>query len=441
VCKSVSQGGQRCAAHTRPKLAAKSAAVEAAAEVGDLTALRAAQDEWETAAAEYASTEEGHDHLAAQAASAEALNDFDTSALLNTVIAKGEALRAANRETAALLKAVRLSQTEPSEIPATPAATSTLPAVTEPRGPVVPDLSPADRAKWVAMLNEFEEMAPDLMSVRTLDGYVYPKDVSKDLPEIDEALSNTDASDADVAQAVHLIGYYRGMRHQSAHWKTPDEERDLPLAEQDAADRARSARWQQFAEPFGEVMDAQTQRALSHPNAGFATFEKAEDTYLVKAEQLTARHNVPLEYLQSTIRTAPTTVHKSGWQRARDAAFLDTNNSMAFALAANDPDTFQRHEAFNQVISVPFETVSRADRVYLAQNLYKMPGSEENQRILADSLASWTRTYADAEERTQVGSILSMSNVTAVSNIGQNLMNGSVSLERTEPKPRKRWGF
>lgn len=64
MCKSQAEGGQRCAAHTRPRFEA--------ANLGT--------PEWTKAAKEYASTREGHERLSEDAEIAELAGDEDTAA-------------------------------------------------------------------------------------------------------------------------------------------------------------------------------------------------------------------------------------------------------------------------------------------------------------------------------------------------------------------------
>lgn len=110
VCRAMSEGGQRCAAHTRPALAAATAAVRAAADEADRDAFFAAQEVWERAAVEYASTPEGLAKLARSAEQANTAGQVDAAALLDSVIRRGQAMREANQEARVVMHAVRLLQ-------------------------------------------------------------------------------------------------------------------------------------------------------------------------------------------------------------------------------------------------------------------------------------------------------------------------------------------
>jgi hypothetical protein len=434
MCKSLAQGGQRCAAHTRARLTAKSDALEAAVAADDLTALVAAQSEWETAAAEYASTREGNEHLRAQAVAADAADDFETMALLNTVIAKGEAMQAANKDAAAFLRAARLSQSAPS---LSEAATGKSLA---PVGPSAPDMSPEMRAQWDSSVAGMEELLPHFRSVWAGGGPVYVSDVRKDLPEIDTVLGDPAADDKSIAIAVRTACRYGEFRMQHPKWERPkDDPRDHD--QMIADERALSDRWQQVSPAFSEAAEAQAKRGLEHPNAGITTFATYEEKAYNATGMLTSHPNAPLDYLKDRMRNAPTKVHEDGWERARTERFED--NSLAVVMAVSDPDTFHRNEALNQVMMMPMDSVSAADRMHLAKNLSKVPGSPENQRTLAYSLQSWASGFADADERKRLSAALTKDgNTEAVKEIGRSLTvadQAAVSLVREEPKKRRGW--
>ena len=84
MCRSIAEGGQRCAAHTRP---AYMAATPGTAE-------------WDDAAAQYASTPEGRRVLQADIEIAERGMDFERAAALGAAVRAGENVRASNQEAA-----------------------------------------------------------------------------------------------------------------------------------------------------------------------------------------------------------------------------------------------------------------------------------------------------------------------------------------------------
>lgn len=443
MCKSTTEGGQRCSAHTRPKVAAASEAVEAAAKAGDMTALMAAQVRWEAAAAEYASTDEGHNHLTTQAATAEAGQDLDTAALLNTVIRKGEDLRAANRETAALIKAVRLSQAAIASPGSTLTRTINDEPANQPAAPLVPDLTPAQRKDWAAIVTEFDQFAPQLKSTGSHRGSgLSASDIQQYLSGIDTRIGSPDSDDEALSRAINMADIVGGMRYSGPRWHREDTTH-FDVDASNSQDK-RSKAWSAFTHRAHGLMASQTDRALSHPNASTLSYEKAAETRLKTVEELTARPDVPIEYLKSAIKSANpstnTVVAPAGWTKAREARFDD--NSMAMLLAAKDPDSFHRNEAFNQVMMSPLDTLTTKDRKWLASNLHRMPGSEENQRILADSLKSWAQGYGDAAERTSLSASLATSKIPSVQAIGARLAatdsgNGAAV---AEPE-RKKWSL
>jgi hypothetical protein len=89
VCRSEADGGQRCAAHTRPAYAAATAAFESAPDDPR------AQDDLTAAAAAYASTPTGRERVHADASRPG--TGAQHAACLRTAIARGEAIRAAHQ--------------------------------------------------------------------------------------------------------------------------------------------------------------------------------------------------------------------------------------------------------------------------------------------------------------------------------------------------------
>lgn len=91
MCKSLEEGGRRCAAHTRPVY---DTAVKAVVQAGD----RVSVDAWEaleTAATDYAATPEGETTLQAHAESAKRNGKFEAEALLRAALVKGRLRRQA----------------------------------------------------------------------------------------------------------------------------------------------------------------------------------------------------------------------------------------------------------------------------------------------------------------------------------------------------------
>lgn len=92
MCKSKADGGQRCAAHTRPRFEAATFGTA----------------EWDEAAAEYASTASGEMDIAEQAVAATMGDDVERSVALFSALERGRDLRALNTDTAAEVRTQEL---------------------------------------------------------------------------------------------------------------------------------------------------------------------------------------------------------------------------------------------------------------------------------------------------------------------------------------------
>lgn len=158
----------------------------------------------------------------------------------------------------------------------------------------------------------------------------------------------------------------------------------------------------------------------------------------MSSKELTSRPDVPVSYLRYAIGNQGTyhQIHDNGWERARTASFNDA--SMAMVLATCDPDSFHRHEALNRLMTSPFENFTQPDRRWPEENLHRLPGSEENQHIIAESLRSWANGYADTEERRDLGEVLADSEFASEAEIGRSLLPASTPA-RVEKRERKGW--
>lgn len=112
MCKSAAQGGQRCAAHTRPTYRAASFGTPA----------------WDEAAAQYASTPSGEREIALDVAVAEQQNQFDRAAALRTALRVGASRRQAHASTRVALNP--RTTLAPSQRTYTPADIRNAPLVT-----------------------------------------------------------------------------------------------------------------------------------------------------------------------------------------------------------------------------------------------------------------------------------------------------------------------
>jgi hypothetical protein len=100
MCKSQSEGGQRCASNTRDKFFSTGQALIAAQAGGNATETAAAQQIWEDAAAQYASTPEGQHAMTSLGWILDAEQKWDESALYLSLAARGERIAEANRTAA-----------------------------------------------------------------------------------------------------------------------------------------------------------------------------------------------------------------------------------------------------------------------------------------------------------------------------------------------------
>lgn len=103
MCHSIAEGGQRCAPHTRRTLIRRTLALHPASAL-EPAAFAQAQVEWEHAAVAYASTSDGQEHFTAQADLALSSGDHTAHARLDNIVRRGEAMRAANKTTRALIQ-------------------------------------------------------------------------------------------------------------------------------------------------------------------------------------------------------------------------------------------------------------------------------------------------------------------------------------------------
>lgn len=425
MCKSLAEGGQRCASHTRTKMVKAAAAVEAAAAARDVDALGSAQAQWEEAAVEYASTNEGHDHLAAQAQAALAAGDYDTHALLNTVVQRGEAMRAANRETAALLAAVRLSQTEPDPA-ALPALSdrAVAPAAPAPAAGTAPVLSVKDRQRWVEALADLRTACEgiDSFPVRASATPVTPEQVIAAFEDFDAVLADPTADDADLIRAVAAYREAKGSLGRTPTTKTEAvKHRDIDNGlYHDPPNKKALQRWREWVSAhYVDVDKPQFARLLAHPGAGERTYRHllAGEPGLTRAA--TGCSNCPLPVLNEAIRVDHTerpdsdmAVHPDGWARARDARMGPGGAAIALSLAAKDPDAWQRQEAVNHVMVTPMDDFTADDRAWLVAHLHEIPG-DANQQALARSVADWAKAYADDAERQRLRNLFTEDQINA----------------------------
>lgn len=107
MCKSITEGGHRCAAHTRPAFQAVEARIAQAVLCGDARALDAARSDWDQVALDYAATREGKAHFTGLLSNLPD-DDHDATARYTTLLRRAEEMRAA---CAAIAIAVAAAET------------------------------------------------------------------------------------------------------------------------------------------------------------------------------------------------------------------------------------------------------------------------------------------------------------------------------------------
>lgn len=449
MCKSVAEGGQRCAAHTRERLSSRSAALQAAIASGEEAKAAEARAEWETAAAQYASTDEGHAYLTDAAQQADSTGDPDTAAMLRTLVRKGEDIRAANRDTSALLAAARLT--------AHPVAGFTAPTgpppetgsdIVLPDAPTMEWITDKHRERWAAYEAAFNDLTPH--ADRFLSSYGGPNGAPDDVlaawRQQIETVTDPSATDEELAKTT-LSGLYVSQTFPPQWAKQPHKgmwESGTNVAEVRAAEQEWSkTQWAAFNRA-GEAADlarrAHLEALLNHPNSGPKVFRKLSGGTVMNDENweaVSAHPKCPADVLATIIRSNSATghhVHPAGLARARTERF--DNPSLALSLAAEDPDAFERAEAFNQVMITPIESFTEQDRMWLAAHFDRMPGGVENHITLAQSMKSWALGYGDAEERRNLGSTLLTSTEPRISAYGRELLGKP---DESEPEKKRGW--
>lgn len=107
MCKSIAEGGQRCAHHSRELLATKAAVLHATTKPSKAYTL--ALSEWESAAVAYASTLEGHREITTHAEDSLAAGDKTSYAHLINIARRGQTQRDVNQSVRSLLKEADLT--------------------------------------------------------------------------------------------------------------------------------------------------------------------------------------------------------------------------------------------------------------------------------------------------------------------------------------------
>lgn len=96
MCQSVREGGQRCASHSAARLGSAAGRLQEALASGNQQDIAVAREQWEVAAAEYASTPTGERALAGQAQALRLSGDVGRAMMVEHLVRRGLGIRAAN---------------------------------------------------------------------------------------------------------------------------------------------------------------------------------------------------------------------------------------------------------------------------------------------------------------------------------------------------------
>lgn len=394
MCKAMSEGGQRCASHTRDRLAKRSEVLRQAVESGDPDALAMARSAWEDAAAEYASTTEGKASMDATRVLARESGDLHTEALMTSLIQRGEAIKAANREAGTLLAAARLAGAAPAGQPSLSASAVAGSTEGVRASLATPQKSVGLTRALSALSEDREVLAPQVRAFRVgwdKDSTMTMTDLMQGLDERVATVTDPEATASELrAAAKRTTPYLLTQHHQ---WI------DTPYSEE--RQRALMAFQNSLAEAEAEVL----KMALDHPAAdddlaativatgrsGGAALDRTRRLSLVAEHPTTTD-----ERLGRVLPLDEGKVSARAQERIRLARL--TQPRLAIHAAMWDTDTMHREAAFDQVISMPLNTVRTEDRVWLAENLDRLPTNIETRRTLARSLAEYAREYGGEQE-------------------------------------------
>jgi hypothetical protein len=379
VCKSLSEGGQRCAAHTKERLERKARGMrEAAEQVATLgkegmTVFHQARTEWEEAAVEYASTPTGAAALTERLTEAEATGDAQTAAMLTNIVQRGEALRAANEQIRA---ALTLGQFTEANLP--DAELDEAIVADENNNP----LSEADQKAWLALADVIQQKVNNLNDNAR---YRFRK-MPEGLEKADATIAAADSQDSHLANAANTL---TTCMYGDSGYKADPRPRDWDDMGGGYYDHEGEALKQQMRE-HQPVLRAQLRRLLQHPNAGASAFHAA------------IRHLPPKDLVQmpncpaSTIMGLPDATAENFDDATWDSLNRRTQDSLGVAVyvAKNHPDPRAREEAQARIIGTRWDTASTDEMSYLQRRLVgALP--ESSRHMVNESMQTYVRNFGD----------------------------------------------
>lgn len=262
MCKSLAEGGQRCAAHAHERLMGAAKHVTHAAEAGDRDRYEAARMAWEQAAVEYASTPAGAAALEKQQAHAAETGDTHGAGMLGSILRRGAMLREANQQVKATINLIHTMQTLPAHEEEVVGAE---PAVDLNGNPFTAE----EQAVWDTTMRALAARRADAIArfgrPDGQDGRPHRFDA---VVALDAAVA--DPSTDDITLARHVSAAFGGSR-----------EARVPL------------------------LDALSRRVLSHPRTGVSTWEEmSRHSDINDTLGLDAIHGAAISRLMSRIRGA-----------------------------------------------------------------------------------------------------------------------------------------
>lgn len=383
MCKPLNEGGQRCAAHTRARLEAAATKMRAAAEGGDPAQFALCRQNWEQAAVEYASTPTGRDALAERAAAAHKDRDVHTEALLTNIIVRGDAAREANENVRAALHAARLTET------GLPDDSSDVRVADDQNDN---GLSGEEQAQWIALLDTLDERRQDEVAdgARSRPGTAgwYNDETGKrvggnqasrmdtvlaDLKDADRVIAAAESTDVELSYALSMLG---DAPHQMG-----------PTAQ---------------GLPGFSSIHAQSMRALRHPNASDVAFGAALRAGLVSDDEAMSNPKCSDETMfwrVSMSKAKGAGLSESTWNLI---AAKTTSTKCNLAVAMAHPNEIAREEAGLRLVGTRWDTVSTSDMCNIAHHIQDTDMTQEQQRVVIESMADWATRYGDERARTLI---------------------------------------
>lgn len=386
MCKPLSEGGQRCAAHAKARLERKAVAMREVAERTELpgperlAAFQTAREAWEAAAVDYASTPAGRQALLERQAAADAEGGAQTSAMLSTILQRGEATRAANEQIRAALSLGKFTE-------------SGLPDIVRTEVLAAPDenghaLSASDQQAWTALLDRVHLNAEESASRGGRMSQFHG-----DLKAADATIAAAASTDRDLGRACHTLTRTREMR--------PAFEPPRSSCDDYGDSGMRDWSMRHVTQGSEGLIDAQLQRALAHPNASGGTFH-AVAPYL--SPNITYRlPNCPTVTLTRINGKIAEEIDADTWQVL--SARAERSAAAATVVALHSPNENAREDARLALSGAQWDTVPANELSYVRHHLPTVFCAENDRdtgRTVEESLTNWVRYFGDEQTQNSV---------------------------------------